>query len=301
MNPKHFHLPLPPRISLWLFLSGALCCGTLTGGCGQQTAPATNTAATSTNAPPGTLVSSTLGPVHPRNGEVWRYTYELVKTYPHDSGAFTQGLVIMDGKLFESTGLNGQSSLREVELDTGKVLRKLEVPAQHFAEGLAILNGQAFQLTWQSGKAFVYDLATFKQEKEFSYTGEGWGLATDGKALILSDGTPQIRFLDPATFQVKRSIQVTYQRQLLNRLNELEYIRGEIFANVWQSDYVVRIDPETGAVLGVVDFRNLLPAADRQFNTDVLNGIAYDAGKDRLFVTGKLWPKLFEVRLKRIQ
>jgi glutamine cyclotransferase len=226
------------------------------------------------------------------------YTYEVVNTYPHDPNAFTQGLVFLDGALLESTGLNGQSSLRKVDLKTGSVLKRVEVPAEYFAEGLAALDGKLFQLTWQNQKGFVYDLESFKLEKDFSYEGEGWGLTTDGHWLILSDGTDQIRFLDPATFEVKQTIHVLARGQSVNRLNELEYINGEIFANVWGSDYVVRIDPTTGRVTGVIDFTGLLAPQDRSFDTDVLNGIAYDAKENRIFITGKKWPKLFEVRLK---
>jgi glutaminyl-peptide cyclotransferase len=222
----------------------------------------------------------------------------VINTYPHDRGAFTQGLVYLDGTLLESTGLNGQSTLRRVDLKTGKVLKQVEVPSQYFAEGLALLNGKLFQLTWQNQKGFVYDLESFKLEKEFSYTGEGWGLTTDGQSLIMSDGTSQIRFLDPVTFEVKRTINVQDHGQPISRLNELEYVKGEIFADIWTTDFVVRIDPATGNVLGAIDFRGLLAPEDRQANTDVLNGIAYDAAGDRLFVTGKFWPKLFEVRLK---
>jgi glutamine cyclotransferase len=212
--------------------------------------------------------------------------------------AFTQGLVWLDGALLESTGLYGQSSLRRVELPTGRVLQQVTVPLDYFAEGLAVLQGKLYQLTWQNQKAFVYDLATFQLEKEFAYDGEGWGLATDGQALILSDGTDRIRFLDPATFAVKRVINVSDHGRPVVRLNELEYVKGEIFANVWQTDFIARIDPATGAVLGWIDLGGLLPPEDRDATTDVLNGIAYDAAADRLFVTGKLWPKLFEVKLE---
>ena len=226
------------------------------------------------------------------------YTYEVVRTFPHDRDAFTQGLVYLDGALLESTGLNGQSTLRRVELATGRVLQQVRVPSQYFAEGMTVLGGKIYQLTWQSQKGFVYDLATFALEKEFAYAGEGWGLTTDGHSLILSDGTDQLRFLDPATFQVTRTLRVTRTGQPLRLLNELEFIRGEIYANIWQSHTVARIDPATGRVLGVIDFFGLLPASDRAANTDVLNGLAYDAATDRLFVTGKNWPKLFEVRLR---
>jgi glutamine cyclotransferase len=226
------------------------------------------------------------------------YTYEVVNVFPHDRNAFTEGLVFINNRLFESTGLNDHSTLREVDLKTGAVLRQVVMPSEYFGEGLAILGDKAYQLTWQNHKGFVYDLETFKIEKEFTYTGEGWGLTTDGHALIMSDGTSQIRFLDPATFAVQRTINVQIRGEPLNNLNELEYIHGEIYANVWQTFSVVRIDPATGHVVGVIDFTGLLPAQDRAANTDVLNGIAYDAVNDRLFITGKNWPKLFEVRLK---
>jgi len=226
------------------------------------------------------------------------YTYDIVNAWPHDRGAFTEGLVYLNGHLYESTGLNGQSTLREEDLKTGAVLREIKLPNQYFGEGLALLNGHAYQLTWQTQKGFVYDLATFKQEKDFTYTGEGWGLTTDGQSLIMSDGTPQIRFLDPATFAVQRTITVANQGAPVKNVNELEYIKGEIYANVWQTDYLLRIDPATGRVKGVADFRALLDPADRAPDTDVLNGIAYDPTGDRLFVTGKHWPKVFEVRLR---
>jgi glutamine cyclotransferase len=226
------------------------------------------------------------------------YTYEIVNTYPHDRGAFTQGLVFLNGEFLESTGLNGQSSLRRVELKTGRVIQQVDVPSEYFAEGLAVMGRKAFQLTWQNGKGFVYDIDTFRKEQEFSYDGEGWGLATDGKWLLMSDGTQRIRFLDPVTLAVKRTINVQTQGKPVIHLNELEYVKGEIFANLWPTDYLVRIDPATGNVTGVVDFTHLLPAVDRDQNTDVLNGIAYDLATDRLFVTGKRWPKLYEVRLR---
>lgn len=226
------------------------------------------------------------------------YTYEVVKAWPHDRGAFTQGLVFHRGELIESTGLNGASTLRAVEIATGRVRRQIQVPAAYFAEGLAVLGDRAFQLTWQNRKGFVYDVDTFQLQREFTYEGEGWGLATDGRNLILSDGTSRIRFLDPSTFAVSRTVEVTMNGKPLDQLNELEFIAGEIFANVWQTDRVVRIDPATGVVLGVIDFSGLLSAQDRGPDTDVLNGIAYDAAGDRLFVTGKRWPRIFEVRLK---
>lgn len=232
------------------------------------------------------------------NSSPVHYTFEVVHSWPHDPDAFTQGLVFRDGELLESTGLNGESTLREVDLDTGRVRRAVFVPPDYFAEGLAVIGTRAYQLTWQAHKGFIYDVSTFALEGEFAYTGDGWGLATDGKLLVLSDGTNQIRFLDPANFRVVRTIAVSAAGKPVERLNELEWIKGEIFANVWQTDQVVRIDPATGIVRGLVDLSGLLPADERGPRTDVLNGIAYDAAHDRLFLTGKCWPKLFEVRLK---
>ena len=232
------------------------------------------------------------------NAPVTRYTYEVVRVWPHDRSAFTQGLVYRDGDLLESTGLNGESTLRQVELKTGRVLKQISVPIQFFAEGLAVLGEKAFQLTWQNHRGFVYNAYTFQLEKEFTYDGEGWGLTTDGRSLVLSDGTSHIRFLDPTSFQVTRMIDVTSDGRSVAQLNELEWIGGEIFANVWQTNLVVRIEPATGHVRGVIDFSGLLSAEDRHPDTDVFNGIAYDAAQDRLFVTGKHWPKLFEVRIK---
>ena len=247
-----------------------------------------------------TAPSVPVSPAAQLTAAVVRYSYEVVATWPHDRRAFTQGLVFRHGNLLESTGLNGQSTLREADMKTGAILKQVEVPAQFFAEGLAVLGDRAYQLTWQNHKGFVYDVDTFRLEREFAYEGEGWGLTTDGRVLILSDGTSQIRFLDPATFQVRRTIKVVADGKPISRLNELEWINGEIFANVWQTDEVVRIDPATGVVRGTIDFSGLLAPQDRGPETDVLNGIAYDAESDRLFITGKRWPKIFEVRLKAL-
>jgi glutaminyl-peptide cyclotransferase len=226
------------------------------------------------------------------------YTYEVVNTYPHDRGAFTEGLTYLDGILLESTGLNGSSTLRKVELKTGRVIQQVRMPPEYFGEGTTYLGDRIFQLTWQNQKGFLYDLRSMEPEGEFAYTGEGWGLTTDGRSLIMSDGSNQIRFLDPKTFQVSRSISVFIHGRPLRMLNELEYIKGEIFANIWQTQFVVRIDPSSGRVLGLIDFTGLLAPGDYDEHTDVFNGIAYDPAGDRIFVTGKNWPKLFEVRLK---
>ncbi|MDB6094781.1 MAG: glutamine cyclotransferase [Verrucomicrobia bacterium] len=222
----------------------------------------------------------------------------MVAAWPHDRSAFTQGLVFRGGSFIESTGLNGRSSLREAEVTSGRVLKQVPVAAEYFAEGLAVLGDRAYQLTWQNHRGFIYDVDTFRREGTFEYSGEGWGLTTDGHALVLSDGTSRIRFIDPANFKVLRSIDVTLDGKAVDRLNELEWINGEVLANVWQTDQIVRIDPATGRVRGIIDFSGLLPQSERDRTTDVLNGIAYDPATDRLFVTGKNWPKIFEVRLK---
>jgi glutaminyl-peptide cyclotransferase len=228
---------------------------------------------------------------------VSNYTYEVINTYPHDPAAFTQGLVYHQGLLYESTGLNGQSSLRRVEIQTGQVLKIEKVQQQFFAEGLALFNNRLYQLTWITQTAFVYDLDSFQMLRTFGYTGEGWGLTHNGQSLIMSDGTNQIRFLDPETFQVQRTINVLDGGTPIRQLNELEYIKGEIFANIWFSDHIARIDPQTGRVNGWLDLAQLRSLGDRIPTDNVLNGIAYDEAGDRLFVTGKNWPKLFEIKL----
>jgi glutaminyl-peptide cyclotransferase len=224
------------------------------------------------------------------------YSYQIVRVYPHDPNAFTQGLQYVDGVFYEGTGLNGRSSIRKVELETGKVLQQRAVPAEHFGEGITVWKNDLIELTWQTHVAFVYDRATFQPKKQFSYPGEGWGLTHDGTNLIMSDGSDELRVLDPITFVEKRRIKVTAAGAPLRNLNELEVVKGEIFANIWQTDYVARIAPDTGRVSAYIDLRGLLTANERA-NTDVLNGIAYDAQHERLFVTGKLWPKLFEIKL----
>jgi glutaminyl-peptide cyclotransferase len=226
-----------------------------------------------------------------------RQTYSVVRTYPHDPSAFTQGLEFVDGFLYEGTGLNGRSSIRKVKLETGEVVQKRDLPPQYFGEGITIWKGELVQLTWRSQIGFTYDVSTFAPKRTFAYSGEGWGLTHDDRSLIMSDGSAAIRFLDPGSFAERRRIVVTDAGVPVTRLNELESVRGEIYANVWQTDTIVRIAPDTGKVLGWIDVRGLLGTAERS-STDVLNGIAYDAVHDRLFVTGKLWPKIFEIRIK---
>ena len=223
--------------------------------------------------------------------------YQVVHVYPHDRAAFTQGLLYLNGVFYESTGLYGRSSLRKVELETGKVLQETDVPRLYFAEGLAELNGKLYQLTWKEKTALVYDLNTFQPETQFFYPFEGWGLTTDGHELLLSDGSDRIRLLNPTNFVADKTIHVTENGHPVAELNELEYIKGEIFANVWQTDDIVRINPATGEVTGRINFAGLLDPKDRDATTDVLNGIAYDAKDVRIFITGICWPKLFEIKL----
>lgn len=227
-----------------------------------------------------------------------RYGYVVVNTFPHDPQAFTQGIFFHEGKLIESTGLVNRSTLRRVELETGRVLQQAEVPRFHFAEGAAPHGGKIYQLTWKTGKGFVYDSETFERLGEFFYAGDGWGITRDGESLILSDGTDTLRFLDPETFCVTRTIKVADREQPLSNLNDLEYVAGEIFANVWRDNRVARINRQTGAVVGWVELNGLLRLGEVRHPEGVLNGIAYDADHDRLFVTGKFWPKLFEIRLE---
>ena len=225
--------------------------------------------------------------------------YEVVATHPHDTSSFTEGLFFHEGRLFESTGEVGTSYIREVELTTGRAIRQRDLAPPYFGEGTIVFGDKLYQLTWTSGKAFVYDWKTFKPTGEFTYDGEGWALTTDGTSLIMSNGTPMIRWRDPKTFAVTDSISVTDHGTAVTSLNELEWVKGEIWANVWQSEQIARIDPATGNVLGWIDLAGILPSIDRTGSEDVMNGIAYDAENDRIFVTGKLWSKLFEVSLKR--
>jgi glutaminyl-peptide cyclotransferase len=226
------------------------------------------------------------------------YGYEVVKAYPHDPKAFTQGLFWLDGHLYESTGRVGESGIRKVVLETGQAVQKRDLAGSFFGEGIVNFGDKIHQLTWQHQKGFTYDLATFAPSGEWEYPGEGWGLAQDGKRIIMSDGTPFLRFLDPATMKETGRVQVTFQGQPIGNLNEIEFIKGEVWANVWQTDVIVRIDPATGYVVGRILLNDLLKPEDRRgSNPDVLNGIAYDAAADRIFVTGKLWPRLYEIKL----
>ena len=224
------------------------------------------------------------------------FTYKVVKTYPHDRGAFTQGLQYVDGVLYEGTGQHGQSGIRKVKLETGEVLQHQPLDAKYFGEGITVWGSTIVQLTWQSEIGFVYDKNTFKQLRTFTYTGEGWGLTHDGTRLIMSDGDARgaLRFLDPKTYKETGRLIVRNGGAPVNHLNELEFVRGEVLANIWQTHRIAKISLKTGEVTGWIDLSGLLDPREA-VGTDVLNGIAYDAAGDRLFVTGKLWPKVFEI------
>ena len=228
---------------------------------------------------------------------VEKLSVKILKEYPHDTSSFTQGLVRSGQCVYESTGERGHSKLREVRLADGKVIRERKLPSQYFGEGLALAQGKLIQLTWTSGVAFVWDPETFEPAGQFSYQGEGWGLTFDGSWLIMSDGSNVLTFRDPATFAVWRHLPVTLEGRPVRNLNELEYVKGQVYANVWQSTQIVRIDPSSGRVTAVIDASSL-PYKPRVPGSDVLNGIAYDPQKGTFLLTGKLWPRIFEVRIE---
>jgi glutaminyl-peptide cyclotransferase len=226
------------------------------------------------------------------------YGYKIVRTYPHDAGAYTEGLFYKDGYLYESTGQAGTSTVRKVELSSGETVQRYNLPSQYFGEGIVDWKDRLVQLTWQTQTGFVYDLASFKLRHTFAYPGEGWALTRDNQHLYMSDGTPVLRVLDPESLTTTRRITVTADGAPVTNLNELEWIKGELYANVWLTDRIARIDPANGHVVGWIDLSGLLDISQLPDpGNDVLNGIAYDAAHDRLFVTGKRWPKLFEITL----
>jgi len=272
---------MPPQTPLRLAaLAGFLLCLVCTG---CSTAANTNLTATAPAA----------------NAVVPKHGYQIVNIWPHDSNAFTQGLILADGKLLESTGQEGSSSLRIVELETGKILKKVDVPLPYFAEGIAVLNGKIYQLTWQHQLGFIYDSQTLKRTGEFNYEGEGWGLATDGRSLILSDGSNRLRFIDPSDFRVIKTITVLDGNRPVTNLNELEWVQGEIYANIWHDQRIAVINPQTGRVTSWIDLTGLMPEGELPDEEAVLNGIAYDQANNKLLVTGKLWPRLFEIKVKK--
>ncbi len=226
------------------------------------------------------------------------YSYKVIRSYNHDVNAYTQGLFFHNGNLYETTGQYGQSTLRRLDPATGRTLQMTTFDKKYFAEGSCVLNNKIYVLTWREQTCFVYDIATFRQIGTLHYATEGWGLTTNGKQLIMSDGSERLYFMNPDNFAEVRRITVRNDKGVVRYLNELEYINGEIWANVYEQDYIVRIDPENGNVIGIVNLRGILPRNLRTVNTDVMNGIAFDPAGKRLLVTGKNWPKLYEIEVK---
>jgi len=245
------------------------------------------------------FVEALLGQSAPRiqSSRPPEYTFKIVRTFPHDSNAFTQGLAYRDGFLYEGTGLQGRSSLRKVRLETGEVVQRIDLAPEFFGEGITLLKDAVLQLTWRSQIGFVYRLSDFQLLRRFAYSGEGWGLASNGREIFMSDGTSEIRVLDPGTLTEKRRFTVRDGTHPVKELNELEVVEGEIFANVWQTDRIARISPQNGEVIAWIDLTDLLSPVYRLESGAVLNGIAYDSEQKRLFVTGKLWPNIFEIAL----
>jgi glutamine cyclotransferase len=248
----------------------------------------------------GVAPSGAASPATPAasDGRARQVSYEVVNSYPHDSTSFTQGLLWRDGGFYESTGMYGESKLRRLEFPSGKVLKEVSLGDDLFGEGLALVDTRLIQLTWTTHRGFTYDIQSFKKLEEFRYDTEGWGLTYDGTNLILSDGSSDLFYLDPHSFKVTKKLPVTMNGQPITELNELEFIEGEIWSNVWQTDLILRIDPATGRVTSFLKMNDLLAPADRTGREDVLNGIAYDADKKRIFVTGKRWPRIFEIKIK---
>lgn len=243
------------------------------------------------------LLMGTIGFVPASQKGVPTYGFEVVRSYPHDRAAFTQGLIVRNGFFYEGTGLLGRSSLRKVRIDNGEVVQHKPLDREYFGEGITEWKGSLLQLTWQSQIGFVYDMASFERTKTFAYKGEGWGITHDGQRLIMSDGTSELRFLDPATLAEVSRVTVRDGARPVDRLNELEFVKGEIFANIWTTDRIARISPKDGRITGWIDLSGLMSPAERGTTDAILNGIAYDEAADRLFVTGKLWPRIFEIKL----
>lgn len=289
---------LRPRVALWLLVL-------LLAGCGGASAPATATVSPLPPPTPSAIPTPTLLPTPTGAAQtgaaqaVPAYGYTVVNSFPHDIEAYTQGLQYVDGVFYEGTGLEGRSSLRKVEIATGKVLQQHDIEEQFFGEGIVVIDDHIWQITWQSQVAMLYDRATFTEIKRVTYPTQGWGLTYDGTRLIMSDGSPRLYFRDPESFDEIGHVDVTYFGQPLYQLNELEYIDGEVWANVYQSNYIVRINPETGVVNSIIDMTGVLANETLTNQVDVLNGIAWDAAGRRLFVTGKLWPKVYEITLQQ--
>ncbi|MFN2227209.1 MAG: glutaminyl-peptide cyclotransferase [Anaerolineae bacterium] len=280
--------------ALFLIVALLLGCAPSAATATPDVAPAAGVTSAPTATPTAAVVET---PQAPAAVGVTSYSYRVINEYPHDPGAFTQGLVYHEGILYEGTGLWGSSSLRRVALETGEVLQIHDLAAEYFGEGIALVGDRIWQITWREQTAFLYDRETFEQLNTFRYPTEGWGLTYDGTQLIMSDGSANLYFRDPETFELLGQVQVHDDQGPVVRLNELEYIDGQVYANVWQTDRIAIINPASGQVSAWIDLTGLLNPEDYVEPVDVLNGIAYDAANERLFVTGKLWPKLFEIEL----
>ncbi len=227
------------------------------------------------------------------------YTVEIINVYPHDRAAFTQGLFYHEGYLFESTGLSGKSSLRKADLQTGKIIKKIALPVEYFAEGITLHKNKIYQLTWTNQLMFIYDSVNFKKIQAIKYSGEGWGITSDGQKLFMSDGSAKITCRDPDTFEVIGILNIADEKKAIHGINEMEYIGGEIWANIFMEDIIARISPSTGKILGWVDLTSLYSMLNKYEGIDVLNGIAYDKKNGSIFVTGKYWPYIFEIKIKK--
>ena len=277
---------MPARVSALVLGASALVVA-----CGWSASPAPEAVS-----PTPAASAPSASPSQQRQPEVEQLTYQIVRSHPHDRRAFTQGLTVVDGELFESTGLYGASTLRRVDLATGNVLQRIALDDRYFAEGIAIVGGRIVQLTYQTGIGFVYDRKTFATLREFKYPGEGWGLTYDGRRLIMSDGSDTLRFWHPDTLEETGRMRVRDGDTAIQHINELEFVNGALYANIWQEDRIARINPDTGVVTAWIDMGNLLTASERARGVDVLNGIAYDAASGNFLITGKLWPWVFEVK-----
>lgn len=273
---------LSGRLSVFLLIAASLVVA-----CGASSSP---------SEPPPAATATAAAPV--RSGPDL-YGYQIVRSHPHDPSAFTQGLTVVDGQLYEGTGLNGRSSLRRVDLLTGSVLQQIALDSRYFGEGIAVVGDRIVQLTYQTGVGFVYDRKTFAKLREFRYPGEGWGLTYDGQRLIMSDGSDTVRFWNPETLEEQGRLRVRDGNTAIEAINELEYVDGALYANIWQTERIVRIDPKTGVVTAWMDMSNLLTASERARGVDVLNGIAHDPKTGNFLITGKLWPWVFEVKFVR--
>lgn len=274
-------------------IMAAMCMMLSCGGRGTSTKAVVSSGTETAVTPTAPAADTGIAPAAPK-----KYTYRIIKELPHDTGAYTQGLFWHDGYFYEGTGQNGRSELRKVDPATGRVVQSVKLDRKYFGEGIAMLDGQIYQLTWTEGRAFVYDAGTFRQTRTFSYDGEGWGIATDGQKLYISDGSETICVRDPATFRVERTMTVTLDRRNQYYLNELEWINGELWANKYTYNEIVRIDPATGRVTGVIDLGGIQASEDRLTDPEsVLNGIAYDPATGNIYVTGKRWNKIYQVEI----